>query len=173
MLWLPQLRCLSRRVMAWRWQRTSWRLCSTRLRKESGALTREMKSVRGSSLASTCSSHWVGQRRVDDSLLVTGEVWPCSCLTAFLFVHRCRKGILITCKSARLLSVLHCRFLPHWPQHHPQTTGEPLLQVKQHTNTTSHNISSPFIQRLDKCAILLFSLRPVSLFDSIFKVLAF
>lgn len=130
-LLLHQLRCQSRLVMAWRWQRRSWRLFFTRLRKESGAPTHETKTARESSAASISFLHWVRHHKV---VYYRNKIQPTPppCLISLLFVHRGSQGIHVTSKSAGLPSVLHCCRLPHWPQHHPQTAGEPLLQVEQH-----------------------------------------
>lgn len=54
--------------------------------------------------------------------------WPHSCAMCF---GRGSQGFCITSKPAGLPSVLHCGGISHRPQHHPQKTGEPLLQVEQ------------------------------------------
>lgn len=79
-LWLHQLRCQNRLVMAWRWQRRSWRLFFTGLRKESGGHTRETKTARESSTASISFLHWVSHHTQDNRLFLSGgKVWRSSC----------------------------------------------------------------------------------------------
>lgn len=115
--------------MVWKYRRMSWKLCSTGHRKENGAPSRETRSVRESSVALISFLRSVGLRSV-----ISLKHRTCSfrfISSRLVFLHRCSEGVCITGKLAGLPFILHRRSLPHRPQHHPQTAGESLLQVKR------------------------------------------